>query len=267
MSIIISLCLLLKLSFIRSCARVTEFSNVNWLPRFRRCCKFLLSLLAALYDCACILFYTRYINDIFIIYDPEATDNDYLTQYTNTIHSNLQFKSTLESDGKINFLEITITRRNTLIEIYIYRKPTTTDTIIHFTSTEPIEHKLANWIKPPRNHTPHHNQWGIHKLTCNTCNLSYVGQTSRSLNICYKEHIRYIRSNNPQSAYALHILQNRHEYGPMDNTMTLLKHINNQSLLLPYEQYNIQVLHRHRKLIPEQSPGDTNPLFQAVINP
>ena len=52
----------------------------------------------------------------------------------------------------------------------------------------------------------------------------------------------------------------------MDNTMTLLKHINNQSLLLPYEQYHIQALHHNRKLIPKQNPGDTNPLFQAVIN-
>ena len=53
----------------------------------------------------------------------------------------------------------------------------------------------------------------------------------------------------------------------MDNTMTLLKHIDNQSLLLPYEQYHIQSLHHNRKLNPEQSPGDTKPLFQAVINP
>ena len=126
---------------------------------------------------------------------------------------------------------------------------------------------IANWIKPPRDHTPPHNQWGIYQLTCNTCNLSYVGQTNRSLRIRYKEHIRYIRSNNSQSAYAPNILQNRYEYGPMDNTMTLLKHINNQSLLLPYEQYHIQALHHNRKLIPKQSPGDTNSMFQAVINP
>jgi hypothetical protein len=33
----------------------------------------------------------------------------------------------------------------------------------------------------------------------------------------------YIRHNNPQSAYTLHILQHRHEYGSMDQTMTLLK--------------------------------------------
>ena len=72
-----------------------------------------------------------------------ATDHDYPTRYTNTIHSNLQFNPTLESDGHINFLDFKFTRRNTHIEIDIYRKPTTTDTTIHFTSTHPIEHKLA----------------------------------------------------------------------------------------------------------------------------
>jgi len=92
-----------------------------------------------LMDTKHILFYTRYIDDILIIYDTEATDHDYLTQYTNTIHSNLQFNPTLESDGHINFLDLTIKRRNTHIETDIYRKPTTTHTTIHFTSTHPTE--------------------------------------------------------------------------------------------------------------------------------
>jgi len=126
---------------------------------------------------------------------------------------------------------------------------------------------IANLIKPPRDHhTPPHNKWGIYQLTCNTCNPSYVGQTSRSLNICFQEHIRYIRYNNPQSPYALHILQNQHEYGQMNSTMTLLKPLNNPNLRLPYEQYYIQSLHHEGKLILEQSPGETNPLFQTAIN-
>jgi len=69
--------------------------------------------------------------------------------------------------------------------------------------------------------------------------------------------LHYIRSNNPQSAYALHILQNQHEYGPMDNTMTLLKHINNQSLLLPYEQYHIEALHHHRRCLGKKEKKKT----------
>ena len=48
---------------------------------------------------------------------------------------------------------------------------------------------------------------GIYKLTCVKCNKSYVGQTSRNLRR-YKQHTRYIKNNNPQSAYALHILNN-----------------------------------------------------------
>ena len=122
---------------------------------------------------------------------------------------------------------------------------------------------IANLTKPHRDlHTPPHNKWGGV-----WSNLSYVGQTGHSLNIRFQEHIRYIRYNNPQLAYALHILQNQHEYGPMNSTMTLLKPLNNPSLLLPYEQYYIQSLHQAGRLIPEQSTGETNPLFQTAINP
>ena len=126
----------------------------------------------------------------------------------------------------------------------------------------------AKIIRPPKDHDiPPHNKWGIYQLKCNTCGPSYVGQTNRSLNICFQEHIRYIRNNNPQSAYAQHILQNRHEYGQMNNIMILLKPLNNPNLLIPYEQYYIQTLYREGKLIPKQSPGKINPLFQTAINP
>jgi len=37
--------------------------------------------------------------------------------------------------------------------------------------------------------------------------------------------------------------------------MTLLKPLNNPSLLISYEQYYIQTLYREGKLIPEQSPA------------
>jgi len=68
----------------------------------------------------CILFYTQYMDDILIIYDTESTNHDYLTQYTNTMHANLQFNPTLESNGYMNFLNLTIIIRSTHIEIDIY---------------------------------------------------------------------------------------------------------------------------------------------------
>jgi len=66
-----------------------------------------------------------------------------------------------------------------------------------------------------------------------------------------REHNRYIKNNDPQSAYALHILQNIHEYGSLKDTMSLLKPIHKTSMLIPYEQLLIQTFHQNGKLIPE----------------
>jgi len=90
-----------------------------------------------------ILFYARYVDDILIIYDTESSNQDNLTQYTNSMHADLQFNPTQESNGCINFLDLTIVRRTCQLEIDIYRKPTATDTTVHFTSIHPNEHKLA----------------------------------------------------------------------------------------------------------------------------
>ena len=67
------------------------------------------------------------------------------------------------------------------------------------------------------------NPRGVYRLKCNTCNKVYVGQSGRAITKCYKEYIRYIKSNNPVSAYATHILQNIHEFGPEKDIMHLVK--------------------------------------------
>ena len=54
-------------------------------------------------------------------------------------------------------------------------------------------------------------------------NKSYVGQTGSSIEIRHGEHVRYIETNNPLSAYAFHILNNRHEYGNPEHTIQLLQ--------------------------------------------
>jgi hypothetical protein len=126
---------------------------------------------------------------------------------------------------------------------------------------------IAHLTKPDTGcKTPPHNKGGIYQLSCKTCNLSYVGQTSRSLKVRYQEHIRYIRTNNPQSAFAQHILHNQHEYGTIHDLMTPIKPLSNTKMLIPYEQFYIQSLHQAGRLISEY-PGKPNPLFQLAIHP
>ena len=317
-----------------------------------------------------IIYYTRYVDDILVIYNAKQTTPVIMHNHLNKIHPNLKFTPTLEHNNTINFLDLLIIRHPTHIDIDIYRKPTTTDTTINYNSNHPTEHKMAayrylinrmltlplsnekkssEWktiqtianknnfpghhitkmkahishktrnqtqANPPSNknnkkwaiftyHSPKvrmitnlfkhteitiaykstntiqqltktkthdtrqkdQDKSGVYQLTCTTCNKSYVGQTSRTLTVRYREHMRYIKNNDPQSAYALHILQNRHEYGPLANTMTLLKPIRKPSMLIPYEQLLIQTFYQNNNLIPEQNCYEHNPLFQLATEP
>ena len=63
----------------------------------------------------------------------------------------------------------------------------------------------------------------IYKLKCNACDKVYVGQSGRAIGVRFKEHIRYIKSKNSTSAYATHILENRHEYRTKENMLQLFK--------------------------------------------
>jgi len=100
---------------------------------------------------------------------------------------------------------------------------------------------------------------GICKIKCNTCNKAYVGQTGRAISVRYREHIRYITTNYPQLAYATHILQNRHEFGPKNETLQLIKTCAKGMRMNSWESMFIQKFHRKGMLIAEQQPYDHNP--------
>ena len=86
-----------------------------------------------------------------------------------------------------------------------------------------IAFKATNTIQQITEKQALSNPGGVYKLKCNTCNRVYVGQSGRAVSTWYKEHIRYIKSNNSTSAYAAHILQNGHEFGTEKNTTQLIK--------------------------------------------
>ena len=66
----------------------------------------------------------------------------------------------------------------------------------------------------------------IYIISYGTCRLAYIGHKAWSMSTQYKECYWYIKTNNPHSAYALHILKNRHEYGTLPMNMKLIKKVN-----------------------------------------
>jgi DNA-directed RNA polymerase subunit L len=56
---------------------------------------------------------------------------------------NMNFTLEEETHNSINFLSITITKKNDHLSFTVYRKPTPTDPIIPIESCHPAQHKLA----------------------------------------------------------------------------------------------------------------------------
>jgi len=64
--------------------------------------------------------------------------NGMLSEFSTT-SPKLKFTSELEENRKINFLDITITKSQNSVANAIYKKPTTTDSIIPFDSCHPTQ--------------------------------------------------------------------------------------------------------------------------------
>jgi len=61
------------------------------------------SIIKHLIDTKIISFYTRYVDDILLIYDSTRTNPDIILQYVDTIHSNIQLGPMMESENNIHF--------------------------------------------------------------------------------------------------------------------------------------------------------------------
>jgi hypothetical protein len=87
--------------------------------------------------------YFRYVYDVLLIYDTQQTNIREVLESFNGINRKLQFTLEEEENKALHFLDITISTADNNSQFIMYRKPTTTDTIIPYDSCHPTEHKLS----------------------------------------------------------------------------------------------------------------------------
>jgi hypothetical protein len=96
-----------------------------------------------------IIYYNRYVDDIFIIYDQSKITPQHILEQFNAQHKDLQFTINEEINNQIEYLDLKLTNIQGQLEIGVYRKPTTTDVTINSNSCHPREHKMAaykSWL-------------------------------------------------------------------------------------------------------------------------
>jgi hypothetical protein len=90
-----------------------------------------------------IVDYYSYVDDIWIIHNTCSTNTENTLEEFNTLHPKLKFTMEKETQNKINYLDLTITKKHNQLTFGIYRKPITTDSIIHNDSCHPYEYKKS----------------------------------------------------------------------------------------------------------------------------
>lgn len=90
-----------------------------------------------------ITFYYRYVDDTIVLFNGNSRQLSLLCKYLCNMHKKIEFTLEEEKNNSLNFLDLTITKKNDQFSFKVYRKPTCTDQTINADSHHPHSHKIA----------------------------------------------------------------------------------------------------------------------------
>ncbi|KAJ4430754.1 hypothetical protein ANN_19345 [Periplaneta americana] len=189
-------------------------------------------------------------------YNPNIIDN--IIRKTKQNHK--KQKNTTQTHEHKKYFTLTYENRNTHKIAISFKK-------LNYNIAYRTNNTLQKHLNTQTTQTNKYNHSGVHKLKCNTCNNVYIGQTGRSFQTRYKEHITAITKLQNTSTYAEHITNANHTYRDINTDMEIL-HIQPKSQKLDtLEQYEI---YRHTKTHPNdilniQLNFKTHTLFDSTL--
>ena len=88
------------------------------------------------------MFYRPYVDNIFVLFRNEEHLILLLINYFNSCHENIKFTCEKETNNKLSFLDIEISRDKNQFITSVYRKPTFSGVFSHFDSFIPRGYKF-----------------------------------------------------------------------------------------------------------------------------
>ncbi|XP_077278940.1 uncharacterized protein LOC143906618 [Temnothorax americanus] len=158
-------------------------------------------------------FFVRYVDDIALA--TPSSSLDHTLEVFNSFHPRLQFTVEVGEGGRLNFLEITMIRRNNRIIFDWFHKPTFSGRYLNFISQHPVCQKRDRSpdVQPEEAASFFTIPNVVYKINCGDCDASYVGQTGRQLQTRIKEHQAHIRRNTTsRSVITEHRLESGHDF-------------------------------------------------------
>jgi hypothetical protein len=123
---------------------------------------------------------------------------------------------------------------------------------------------IQNLIRPHQQQDKYEKS-GVYQMKCMDCPLKYIGQTGRTFKTRYKEHIQAIRNNNGNSGYSNHMLNTRHSYGSMTDTMEVVKTERKGRHLNTLKKYYIYKTRKQKLQMNDACVDIHNPIFEVML--
>jgi hypothetical protein len=112
-----------------------------------------------------------------------------------------------------------------------------------------------------------YSQSGVYKLTCADWNKAYVGQTGKSFRKRFNEHRNAFRFNHHTSNFATHLIEESHSFGPIYNTMQILKRHSKCTHLNTIERFYIYAEYVNNNQLNDKHTVSPNSIFEALQRP
>jgi hypothetical protein len=124
---------------------------------------------------------------------------------------------------------------------------------------------ISNYLRVKNGKPDKLESSGIYELKCKSCPRKYIGQTGRNFKTRYREHMLAIRNNNSAaSKYAQHILETGHEYGKMEDILTIMQCERKGRRLNSLEQFYIHRLVKEETQLNDTHKNTHNPIFDLI---
>jgi hypothetical protein len=106
---------------------------------------------------------------------------------------------------------------------------------------------------------------GIYQLSCPTCNKKYIGQTGRSFQVRFREHLHDYKYMCRKSGFAQHLLDEGHTFGPMENIMDIIHYAKKGKMMDALERFHIYEASQKGIQINDKSTIQRNPIFDTLV--
>jgi hypothetical protein len=105
----------------------------------------------------------------------------------------------------------------------------------------------------------------VYQLTCPDCSRKYDGQTERSFPTRFQEHFHDFKYNNCKSKLAIHLIEEKHSTGHINDIMGVLYTTTKGKLMDTIEGYHIYKETHNNNQINDKNTIKPNAIFDILV--